>query len=176
MSISETEDEFLQDGEDQAIDDLYLIFHLDGEDYGLGIRNVTEIVGKQAITKIPNLPAYVRGVINLRGQVIPVIDVRTRFGLPFREYDDRTCSIVINVNGIQFGLLVDVVDEVIHIDPDKISPPPAATMRTAARFIKGMGRAGENRKVIILLDVSLLLHDEEVEQLSELGNQDDIAR
>ena len=159
---------FLEQEGDQAIDDLYLIFHLDEEDYGIGIGNVTEIVGKQAITKVPNLPVYVKGVINLRGQVIPVIDVRTRFGLPFREYDDRTCAIVINVNNVQFGLLVDVVDEVISIDSNKISPPPA--MSGPSRFIKGMGRTDNSSKVKILLDVSLLFGDGDLEHLAALGN------
>ena len=169
MSIDKRNNDYQENEEDQAIDDLYLIFHLDGEDYGIGIENVTEIVGKQSITKVPNLPQYVKGVINLRGQVIPVIDVRTRFGLPFRDYDDRTCSIVISVNGIQFGLLVDVVDEVINIDPNKISPPPSMSMHDSARFIKGMGRTGDNRKVVILLDVGLLFHDNDLEQLAAIS-------
>ena len=155
--------------DDQLMDDLYLIFHLDKEDYGIGIGNVTEIVGKQNVTRVPNMPAYVKGVINLRGQVIPVIDVRTRFGLPFREYDDRTCSIVINVAKTQFGLLVDVVDEVISIDPDKISPPPSIAAQQASRFIRGMGRTDGSDRVKLLLEVERLLCDEELAQLANIN-------
>jgi len=160
-----TLDDFLEDQDDQSIDNLYLIFHLDKEDYGISIKNVTEIVGKQNVTRVPNMPEYVKGVINLRGQVIPVIDVRTRFGLPFREYDDRTCSIVINVNSLQFGLIVDVVDEVINIDSDKISPPPSS-MSQSARFIKGMGRAIGSDKVKLLLEAERLIRDEDLDQIA----------
>jgi purine-binding chemotaxis protein CheW len=152
--------------EEQSIDDLYLIFHLDQEDYGIGIGNVIEIVGKQNITRVPNMPHYVKGVINLRGQVIPVIDVRTRFGLPFREYDDRTCAIVISVDNVQFGLIVDVVDEVITIDPGHISPAPMVTEAHTAAFIRGMGRIGNNDRVKILLDVRRLFHENELEQMA----------
>jgi len=161
---SET-DEFLEDQDDQSIDDLYLIFHLDKEDYGIGIKNVTEIVGKQNVTRVPNMPDYVKGVINLRGQVIPVIDVRTRFGLPFREYDDRTCSVVINVNNLQFGVIVDVVDEVISIAPDKIAPPPNVSGNQASRFIKGMGRSDGSDKVKLLLDIERMIKDEDLNQI-----------
>jgi len=155
------------DEEELSINDLYLIFHLDREDYGIGIRNVIEIVGKQTITGVPNMPAYVRGVINLRGKVIPVIDVRTRFGMPFREYDDRTCSIVINVGELQFGLIVDMVDEVIAIDDDKISLPPAwADATGASGFIKGLGRINGDDRVKLLLKVECLFKDEEIVQLA----------
>jgi len=159
-------DEFLEEQDDQSIDDLYLIFHLDKEDYGIGIKNVTEIVGKQNVTQVPNMPDYVKGVINLRGQVIPVVDVRIRFGLPFREYDDRTCSVVINVNNIQFGVIVDVVDEVITIAPEKISPPPSISGNMSSRFIKGMGRADGSDKVKLLLDVERLIRDEDLDQIT----------
>jgi len=164
-NTSDTLDDLLADQDDQSIDNLYLIFHLDKEDYGISIKNVTEIVGQQNVTRVPNMPDYVKGVINLRGQVIPVIDVRTRFGLPFREYDDRTCSIVINVSSLQFGLIVDLVDEVINIDEDRISSPPVSVTQST-RFIKGMGRAEGSDKVRLLLDVEKLLRDEEIEQLT----------
>jgi len=168
-SSNQDQDDFAEEQEDQSIDNLYLIFHLDKEDYGISIQNVTEIVGKQNITRVPNMPDYVKGVINLRGQVIPVIDVRTRFGLPFREYDDRTCSIVITVNNTQFGLIVDVVDEVINIDADKISPPPSLTQEQQACFIRGMGRTTASDKVKLLLKVERLLKDDEMEQLATMN-------
>jgi len=157
-------DEDAEDGE-QSIANLYLIFHLDREEYGIGIQHVTEIVGKQEITRVPNLPGYVKGVINLRGKVIPVIDVRTRFGMPFREYDDRTCSIVINVGALQFGLIVDVVDEVLHIDTENISSPPAMADDLSNHFIQGMGRVTGDGRVKLLLKVECLFKDDEMEQL-----------
>jgi len=145
------------DGEEGLqIEDLYLIFRLGQEEYGISIGDVTEIVGRQNITQVPNMPEYVRGVINLRGQVIPVIDVRIRFGLAFREYDDRTCSIVISVNGVQFGLMVDEVEEVISIDRTRIASPP---MAQSNRFIRGIGQADGNGRVKLLLAVEPLLRD-----------------
>jgi len=162
MSSSDTEEE--QNG--QALSDLYLIFHLDQSDYGINLKNVTEIVGRQKITRVPNAPEYIKGVINLRGQVIPVIDVRTRFGLPFREYDDRTCAIVINVSELQFGLLVDVVDEVISIAPDRIAPPPYSINTSQSCFVRGMGRAGDGENVKILLAVEHLVQDELLNQIA----------
>lgn len=156
-----TEDnEFDAEQEEREADNLYLIFHLDREDYGISIRHVTEIVGKQNITHVPNLPNYVQGVINLRGKVIPVIDVRTRFGLPFREYNDRTCAIVITVTEQQFGLIVDMVDEVISIDEEKISPPLALAPNGASEFIQGMGRTLDQDKVKLLLNVESLFRNE----------------
>jgi len=162
-------DDFLEEEEEQSIDDLYLIFHLDKEEYGIGIKNVTEIVGKQNVTQVPNMPDYVKGVINLRGQVIPVVDVRIRFGLPFREYDDRTCAVVINISNIQFGVIVDVVDEVISIAPDRIAPPPNVTGSIYSRFISGMGRANDNDRIKLLLDVERLIRDDDLDQISSVA-------
>ena len=150
------------DEESQSVHDHYLIFHLGDEDYAVEIAYVTEIVGMQMITRIPDMPDYVRGVINLRGQVIPVIDVRTRFGLPFREYDDRTCAVVISISNKQFGLIVDVVDEVINIPAERISSPMTAAFSQSTAFIKGVGRVEGDNKVKIILDAGKLLDSETI--------------
>ena len=112
-----------EDGEDTQ-EDKYLTFVIGKEDFGIEIRYVTEIIGIQGITEVPDMPHYVKGVINLRGKVIPVMDVRLRFGVDERPYDDRTCIIVININDQPVGLIVDRVLEVLDIQKSEIEPPP----------------------------------------------------
>ncbi|HKL27331.1 MAG TPA: chemotaxis protein CheW, partial [Desulfuromonadales bacterium] len=104
-------DEFYE-GDEDTQKGKYLTFHLGKEDFGIEIRHVTEIIGIQKITEVPDMPDFVRGVINLRGQVIPVMDVRTRFRMQHRDYDERTCIVVVNVAEKTVGLVVDKVNEV----------------------------------------------------------------
>jgi len=147
----------------------FLTFHLAREDYGIEIRHVTEIIGIQKITEVPDMPDFVRGVINLRGKVIPIMDVRTRFRLPEREYDDRTCIIVVNIEEKSVGLVVDKVNEVAAIPEEQIEPPPNIQRGSASRYIQGMGKIEDEVK--ILLDINRLLYDEELEQLGSLGQE-----
>jgi len=156
-------DDDLYDDED-TIKDKYLTFHLAGEDYGLDIAFVTEIIGIQRITEVPDMPAFVKGVINLRGKVIPVMDVRLRFHLPEREYDVRTCIIVVDINAAAVGLVVDQVNEVVDIPADHVEPPPRTTKGASSRFLKGMGKVDDQVK--ILLNVDSLLHEEELQQVA----------
>ena len=142
----------------------FLTFHLAGEDYGIEIAFITEIIGIEKVTEVPDMPNYVRGVINLRGRVIPVIDIRTRFNIEARAYDDRTCVIVVQLETTSIGLIVDTVNEVIDISEDNISAPPSISKGSASRYIKGLGKQDSN--VIILLDVQKLLFEEELEQLA----------
>jgi purine-binding chemotaxis protein CheW len=137
----------------------FLTFHLANEDYGIEIRYVTEIIGIQKITEVPDMPAFVKGVINLRGKVVPVMDVRTRFSMPPREYDDRTCIIVVDVDEKSVGLVVDKVNEVADI-PDKQIEPPPRTNRESTSYIQGMGKI--DNQVKILLDVQKLLYSDEL--------------
>ncbi len=141
----------------------FLTFHLANEDYGIEIRFVTEIIGIQKITEVPDMPAFVKGVINLRGKVVPVMDVRTRFNLPARDYDDRTCIIVVNIDDKAVGLVVDKVNEVADIPEKQIEPPPR-TNKEGTRYIEGMGKI--NNEVKILLDVQRLLYSEELTAIS----------
>ena len=169
MALHDTAlDDDLYDEEDSQ-KDKFLTFQLQREDYAIETRYVVEIVPIMNITHVPDMPDFVRGVINLRGQVIPVMDVRARFRMALREYDERTCVIVVNINDTHVGLIVDRVSEVTDIPEDCIFPPPKISKDTAARYILGMGKVGEDVK--ILLDVSKLLFQEELEQLNETENQ-----
>ena len=145
--------------DEDTMENKFLTFHLGQEDYGIEIRHVTEIIGVQKITDVPDMPDYIKGVINLRGKVIPVMDVRARFKLPPRAYDDRTCIIVVQYNGTAVGLVVDEVSEVANIARDQIEPPPRTSRGKSSRFFSGMGKMGDEVK--ILLDVERLLYDEE---------------
>ena len=143
----------------------YLTFQLGKEEYAIEIRFVTEIIGVQKITDIPDMPSYVKGVINLRGKVIPVIDVRLRFGFSEREYDERTCIVVVNIQSTSVGLIVDSVTEVLDIPAEQIDPPPNVNKSAQSRYIIGLGKTGESVKII--LGVDKILYDDELERISQ---------
>lgn len=165
MNQMELMEDDLYDEDEDTLSSRYLTFHLGEEDYGIEIRYVTEIVGIQKITEVPDMPEFVMGVINLRGQVIPVIDVRLRFNMPLRNYDERTCVIVVNIDDSVVGLIVDTVQEVREIRPENVSPVPKLGRSEKARYILGMGKVGD--EVIILLDVGKLLREEEIAALQD---------
>ena len=156
-------DDDLYDDEDTQ-KDKYLTFHISTEDYGISIAYVTEIIGIQSITEIPEMPDFIKGVINLRGKVIPVMDVRTRFKLSPREYDERTCIIVVEIDGTSVGLVVDAVNEVADIPEDQVEAPPKSK-RKGGSYIQGIGKI--DKEVKILLDVNKILYDEELESITE---------
>lgn len=141
----------------------FLTFALDSESFGLEISYVTEIVGLQPITVLPEVPNHVKGIINLRGRIIPVIDMRLKFGKKQADYDGRTCIVVINIQDIQVGLIVDNVTEVLTIEDADIVPPP--DHRTGARnsHIKAIGKVGNDVK--LLLDCSRLFNSEELDNM-----------
>jgi purine-binding chemotaxis protein CheW len=148
--------------EEDTQKDKYLTFHLAGEDYGIEIQYVIEIIGIQNITDVPDMPAFIRGVINLRGKVIPIMDVRARFGIEDRSYDDRTCIIVVNIDGTEVGLVVDEVSEVADIPENNVEPAPKTSKNSEDSYIQGMGKI--NNEVKILLDVHKLLFSGEMMQ------------
>ena len=154
------QDSLIQDEDTQK--GKYLTFSIGSEFYGLEIACVTEIIGIQPITEVPELPEYVRGIINLRGKIIPVMDIRLRFKKPFKEYNDRTCVIVVDMKDIAVGLIVDSVSEVLAIADDNIVHPQELKAFWN-RYIKGIGKVGGEVK--LLLDCDKLLHDEELEAL-----------
>ncbi|MGL6225671.1 MAG: chemotaxis protein CheW [Thermoguttaceae bacterium] len=154
---------FVQEEED-TLKDMYLSFRLGDEDYCLEIRHVTEIVGMQKVTEVPDMPHYVKGVVNLRGQVIPVIDMRLRFNMPGRDYDERTCIVVISLHGGQVGLVVDTVNEVRSIEESNVSPPPKSGGVPSAAYIRGLGKVGDEVKII--LDANKLLFEDEMSNLA----------
>lgn len=143
----------------------FLTFALGKESYGIEIKFVTEIIGIQAITEIPELPEYVKGIINLRGKIIPVMDIRLRFRKEPKEYNDRTCVIVIDIRDVSIGLIVDTVSEVITIPEQSIVEPPKMNMGFNNRYIKNIGKVGEDVK--LLLDCDKLLTQDEVDGLNE---------
>jgi len=138
----------------------YLTFALGHEEYGLEILGVREIIGLMDITGVPQVPEYVKGVINLRGKVIPVIDLRLKFGMPKQDYTNETCIIVINVMNTLMGIVVDRVCEVLDISGDNIEPAPSFGTKLHTDFITGMGKIGD--KVKILLDIEKVLTEDVV--------------
>lgn len=147
----------------------YLTFHLDKEVFGLEIRYVIEIIGVQLITKISEEQPHIKGIINLRGIIIPVIDVRLLFGKEPIDYTDRTCIIVVKINSVSIGLIVDGVEEVLIIKDEEISIPPTNKTGFQNRYIKGIGKA--NEKIQLLLECRRLLKDDDVETVEELFNK-----
>jgi len=145
-------------------DNKFLQFELDGEFYGIDILKVREINGMMDITAVPKTPSFMKGLINLRGKVVPVIDLRLKFGLAEAQYDERTSIIVIEFKSIhgqvQMGIVVDTVSEVINIPAENIESPPNFGSRLRSEYIKGMAKA--RGRVIIILDIDLILTDEEL--------------
>lgn len=142
---------------------MFLTFKLADEEYGVEILKVREIIGFMRITAIPQMPTYMKGVLNLRGKVIPVVDLRLKFGLQEAERTEQTCIIVVDV-GTEIGVIVDTVSEVLDIASDDIDPPPPLSNGTKTEFILGMGKVEDNVK--ILLNIKKVLSDEEVERLT----------
>lgn len=142
----------------------YLTFCLGGETYGLQILKVQEIISMMNITRVPRSPGYVMGVINLRGKVIPVINMRMKFGLEKVDDTERTCIIVVQINRgqdlITLGIVVDEVSEVIDLVPEQISDTPAMGASVDTEFIIGMGKVNTN--VIMLLDIDKAFSTEEL--------------
>ena len=149
----------------------YLTFTLAEEEYGIGILKVKEIIGKMAITTVPQSPGYMKGVINLRGKVIPVVDLRLKFGMEAIGYTDRTCIIVVEIaaeNGkMQKGILVDSVSEVLNIKAADIEDTPNFGSRLDTDYILGMAKTGE--KIKILLDIARVLGSDEMDVLDNVA-------
>lgn len=163
--MAETVEQELLEQEEDTQKGRFLTFALSNESYGIEIRYVTEIIGIQPITEVPELPEYIKGIINLRGKIIPVMDVRLRFKKPYREYNDRTCVIVIDIKDISIGLIVDNVAEVLSIPDTEIVAPPEIN-KGSNRYIKGIGKVGGEVK--LLLNCDKLLNDDEADSLSNI--------
>jgi purine-binding chemotaxis protein CheW len=142
---------------------------MDGEEYGIGILKVKEIIGMMPITPVPKTPEFVKGVINLRGRVIPVIDLRLRFRMPTTDYTERTCIIVVEVDSssgkIQMGIIVDSVSEVVNIKSGEIEDPPSFGTTLDTDYILGMAKVDGGVK--ILLDIDRVLTEGERELLQQ---------
>ena len=154
-------DELELEEDDETEEGKYLTFSLNNEVYGLEITYVTEIIGIQKITEVPELPDYVKGIMSLRGQIIPVVDVRLRFGKAVRNYDERTCVIVVEIADITVGLIVDGVAEVVDIPEEAMVPHPELDETDNRQFIRGIGKVGTAVKLI--LDCQKLLEDDDLD-------------
>ncbi len=151
--------------EEDTRKDKYLTFRLGQEIYGIDIRVVIEIIGIQPITSVPEVPDYVQGIINLRGKIIPVVDMRLRFRREFQAYHDRTCIVVIDVQDVLIGLIVDGVSEVLRIPETDVVPPP--DLKAARnKYIRGIGKTGKN--VTLLLDWNRLFSEEDEEAFAAM--------
>lgn len=148
----------------------YLTFVNGDEEFGLGILKVQEIIGIMKVTRVPRVSDYIRGVINLRGKVIPIIDLRRRFGLEPAEDTDRTCIVVVQVSRnddeVTMGIVVDQVSEVLDVAASAIEPPPRFSTAVDTNFLLGIGKIGE--KVIMLLDIDRVLRPEEMQEITEV--------
>ena len=147
----------------------YLTFSLAGEEYGIGILKIKEIIGMLPITSVPQTPEYIKGVINLRGKVVPVMDLRVRFGITAIEYTDRTCIIVVELAGqdgtVTVGIVVDSVSEVINIKVDEIQETPNFGIELDTDYILGLAKIEGSVK--ILLEIERVLGSEDVTVISE---------
>jgi purine-binding chemotaxis protein CheW len=150
----------------------YLTFDLGEEEYGIPIIKVREINGMMGITKMPQTDEYVKGVINLRGRVIPVIDLRLKFGMEAVEYTERSCIIVVEVTGVKgtvsIGLIVDAVSEVNNIKDEEVEDPPTFGASLSTEFILGMAKKEDGVK--ILLDIDNVLATKELARVLDVGN------
>ena len=135
----------------------YLTFELDGERYGVKIEYVIEIIGIQDITQLPGTPNYVKGLINLRGKIIPLIDAREQFGKVKVEYNDRTCIVVLDINEIMVGLVVDIISDVINIYDSDVEEAPNIGKIKANKYIKNIAKI--DKKVELLIDCEKLINE-----------------
>ena len=160
-------------GESAEIAGKYLTFGLASEEYGLEILKVQEIIGMINVTRVPGTPDFVRGVINLRGKVIPVVELRLKFGMEAKEDTERTCIIVLEINRngshVTTGVIVDEVSEVINISADQIEPPPDFGTSVDTDFILGMGKTGQ--KMVIMIDADKVLSGGEIILVDEVVKQ-----
>lgn len=147
----------------------YLTFSLESEEYGIGILKVKEIIGMLPITSVPRTPEFVKGVINLRGKVIPVIDLRSKFDMKSISYNDRTCIIVVEIDTSQstvlIGIVVDTVSEVLNIKEDEIEETPAFGTKLDTRYILGMAK--QDGGVKILLNIDKVLSSDEMAAIQD---------
>ena len=158
---------------DQAIKDTnikigkYLTFSLADEEYGIGILKVKEIIGMMPITSVPRTPQFVKGVINLRGKVIPIVDLRAKFGMESIPYTERTCIIVVEIDSkdatVLIGIVVDSVSEVLNINGDEIEDTPAFGTHLNTEYIMGMAKMEGGVK--ILLNIDQVLSSKEIQNL-----------
>lgn len=143
-----------------------IVFALGHEEYGVEVEKVKTIERMQKLTRVPKTPAFIKGVINLRGVVIPIIDLRSRFGLPEMEYTDNTRIIIVATGNIEVGLIVDSANDVTDIDTDHVEDPPEIVGGIRAKYLDGIAKIGD--RLLVLLNLEQVLNQQELQQLEEL--------
>ncbi len=141
-------------------------FVVGDEEYGLDILRVKEVIRIREITRLPRAPSFVKGIINLRGDVIPIIDLRDRFGLEHKDYTETTRVIVVDVDGKLVGMVVDAASQVVRIPNDQIDPPPPIVGGLSAEYIRGVGKLDE--RLVILLNIERILSQQEKVELKRM--------
>jgi len=144
-----------------------IVFALGSEEYGVEVEKVRTIERMQPMTRVPKAPEFIKGVINLRGVVIPIIDLRARFGLDLKEYTDATRIIIVSAGEFEVGLIVDTANDVIDIDSDHIDNPPEVVGGIRAKYLDGIARVGDSR-LLVLLNLEQVLDRQEIQQLERV--------
>lgn len=144
-----------------------IIFRLKDEEYGVDVKQVKSIERMEQITRVPNTPSFVKGVINLRGVVIPIIDLRNRFGIEQLEYNDATRIIIVNVEDVEVGLIVDAANDVVDIPVNTIEPPPKVVGGVESKYLHGIAKM--TKRLLILLNLDKVLNPDEVKELEKFG-------
>jgi len=145
-----------------------IVFSLGDEEYGVEVEHVQTIERMMPMTRVPKTPPFIKGVINLRGVVTPVMDLRGRFGLPEREYTDDTRIIIVKLGDIELGMIVDRANDVIDVDSDNIENPPEVVGGIRAKYLRGVAKIGDNR-LLVMLNLKEVLNKEEIIQLEQIG-------
>ena len=146
--------------------DQLISFAISEEDYGVDIQTVKEVIRHREITRLPKAPPFVKGVINLRGDIIPIVDLRERFGMEQQEYTDMTRVMVVEVGDRSVGMVVDSVSHVLRIEQDQIEPPPSCVGKISEEYIRGVGKVAE--KLIVLLNIDKILSEDEKTELDKV--------
>lgn len=154
--------------EQETIEEIkVIIFRLKDEEYGVDVNQVKSIERMERITRVPNTPPFVKGVINLRGVVIPIIDLRNRFGIELLEYNDSTRIVIVNVDDVEVGLIVDAANDVIDIPINAIEPPPKVVGGVESKYLRGVAKL--SNRLLILLNLDKVLNPDEVKELEKFG-------
>lgn len=155
--------------EEQEVDlqhNKFLTFEIEKRTFAFPIKDVLEIIEVQEAIPVPEFPDYVKGIINTKGKVIPIIDVRLRFQMEEKEYTERTCIIVVSIMSVEIGFIVDTVKAVIQIEEEMLAPPPAITTDKVTRYITGVVK--QNSDLVIVLDAKKMLDDKGLNLLTEM--------
>lgn len=148
----------INNGESSELNDRYLLFRIADSLYGVSLALVLEIVQIQSITMLPYVAPYVKGIINLRGKVLPVIDVRTRLGMPEKGYDAETCIVVVDIHNVHVGLIVDSVSEVVTVPEDQIAAPPPSSGTGVGSYLSSV--ANLDKKIVLNIDFDRFFQDD----------------